>query len=90
IAATERFRALAADMGVPAAAVAIAWVMSRGDHVLPIPGTKNTGHLAELLRGTQITLSADDIARIETVLPVGWAHGDRYSDVQWEGPERYS
>ncbi|MEO0667647.1 MAG: aldo/keto reductase [Pseudomonadota bacterium] len=90
IAATDGFRALAADMGVPAAAVAIAWVMSRGDHVLPIPGTKNIDHLAELLSGTQITLSADDIARIETVLPVGWAHGDRYSDVQWEGPERYS
>ena len=90
IAATEGFRALAADMGVPAAAVAIAWVMSRGDHVLPIPGTKNTDHLTELLHGTQIKLSADDIARIETVLPVGWAHGDRYSDVQWEGPERYS
>ena len=90
IAATEGFRTLAADMDAPAAAVAIAWVMSRGDHVLPIPGTKNIDHLTELLRGTQITLSADDIARVETVLPVGWAHGDRYSDVQWEGPERYS
>jgi len=34
-------------------------------------------------------LSADDMARIETVLPIGWAHGDRYSDGQWVGPERY-
>lgn len=89
VATTDKFRALAADMGCPAAALAIAWVMAQGDHVLPIPGTKNVAHLAELIRGTEITLSADDITRIEAVLPVGWAQGDRYSDVQWRGPERY-
>lgn len=89
IAATDRFRALAAEMGVPAAGLAIAWLMAQGAHVLPIPGTKNTEHLKELLRGTELSLSADDLARIETVLPVGWAHGDRYNAAQWEGPERY-
>jgi len=89
ISATDKFRALASDMGCPAAALAIAWVMARGQHVLPIPGTKNVDHLAELIRGTEITLSADDLAAIEAVLPVGWAHGDRYSAVQWRGPERY-
>ncbi|WP_299684407.1 aldo/keto reductase [uncultured Tateyamaria sp.] len=90
IAATNAFRTLAAEMGVPAASLAIAWVISRGDHVLPIPGTKNVDHLAELIRGTEITLSDSDFAQIDAVLPVGWAHGDRYSAVQWEGPERYS
>lgn len=90
IAATDRFRALASEMGEPAAAVAMAWVISRGDHVLPIPGTKNTAHLAELIRGTELTLSREDLARIEAVLPVGWAHGDRYSAAQWAGPERFS
>ena len=89
IAATDKFRDLARDMGEPAAALAIAWLIAQGDHVLPIPGTQNLSHLAELLRGTEITLSAEDIARIEAVLPVGWAHGDRYNDAQWEGPERY-
>lgn len=89
IAATDKFRALAAEMGSPAAALAIAWVMAQGPHVLPIPGTKNVAHLAELIQGTELTLTDDDIARIEAVLPVGWAHGDRYSAVQWEGPERY-
>ncbi|SLN32189.1 General stress protein 69 [Roseivivax jejudonensis] len=89
IAITDRFRALAADMGEPAAAVAIAWVISRGDHVLPIPGTKNVDHLRELLRGTELQLSQDDVARIDAILPVGWAHGDRYSYAQWAGPERY-
>ena len=89
IAATDKFRALAAEMGCPAAGLAIAWVMAQGTHVLPIPGTKNVAHLAELIDGTKLTLTADDIARFEAVLPVGWAHGDRYSAVQWEGPERY-
>ena len=87
--ATDRFRALAAEMGEPAAALAIAWTIAQGDHVIPIPGTKNTAHLAELIRGTEIDLSEDDLLRIETVLPVGWAHGDRYNAAQWEGPERY-
>lgn len=89
IAATDRFRTLAAEMGEPAAALAIAWTIAQGDHVIPIPGTKNTDHLAELIRGTEITLTEDDLLRIETVLPVGWAHGDRYNAAQWEGPERY-
>lgn len=89
LALTEKFRALAADMGEPAAAVAVAWLIAMGDHVLPIPGTKNTQHLAELLRGTELDLAAEDLARIEEVLPVGWAHGDRYSATQWLGPERY-
>jgi aryl-alcohol dehydrogenase-like predicted oxidoreductase len=90
IAATNRFRALADDMGVPAAAVAMAWLISRGEHVLPIPGTRNTTHLAELVQGTEVRLSEEDLARIDTVLPVGWAHGDRYSAAQWTGPERFS
>ena len=89
IAATDALRTMASDMGEPTAALAIAWLIAQGEHVLPIPGTKDTDHLAELIRGTEITLTAEDMARIETILPVGWAHGDRYSVVQWAGPERY-
>ncbi|MEL7460900.1 MAG: aldo/keto reductase [Pseudomonadota bacterium] len=90
IAATDRFRALAADMGISAAGLAIAWTRAQGPHVLPIPGTSRPAHLAELLEGVERDLTAEDLARIEAVLPVGWAHGDRYNDVQWRGPERYS
>lgn len=90
IAATEPFRALAQEMGEPAAALAIAWVQHKGSHVVPIPGTRSVAHFKELVRGCHIDLSAEDMARIETVLPVGWAYGDRYSDAQWIGPERYS
>ncbi len=85
----EKFRALAADMGMPAASLAIAWVLHQGEQVMAIPGTRKIEHLKELVRGGEINLNAEDVARIETVLPIGWAHGDRYSVGQWAGPERY-
>lgn len=89
IKASDAFRTLAADMGIPAAGLAIAWLIAQGDHVVPIPGTKDTAHLAELIKGTNVDLSDTDLARIETALPVGWAHGDRYNVGQWVGPERF-
>ena len=87
---TDRFRALAAEMGAPAAALAIAWLLARDPCVVPIPGTHSVAHLRELAAGAALELTASDLARIEEVLPVGWAHGDRYTDAQWTGPERYS
>lgn len=86
---SDGFRALAAEMGEPAAAVAIAWLLAQGEHVLPIPGTRHVAHFREAIRGAQLTLDAEDLARIAAVLPIGWAHGDRYDAVQWIGPERY-
>lgn len=89
IALTAPFRALAADFGVPAAGLAIAWCLAKGNHVIPIPGTRSVAHFAQLVAGAHLELSDADVARIESVLPIGWAHGDRYSDDQWVGPERY-
>ena len=86
---TDGFRALARGMGRPAASLAIAWLLQRGPHVLPIPGTRSPRHLRELAEGASLELSAADLAAIEAVRPVGWAHGDRYSPQQWTGPERY-
>ena len=89
IAITDRFRALAADMGEPAAALAIAWLLARGDQVIPIPGTRSVAHFRELARGAELRLSDADLAAIDRVLPPGWAHGDRYNEAQSVGPERY-
>jgi aryl-alcohol dehydrogenase-like predicted oxidoreductase len=86
---TDAFRALAKDMGTCAAALANAWLLTRGPHVIPIPGTRSVAHLRECVEGATLNLSDEDIQRIEKVLPVGWAHGDRYSAAQWNGPERY-
>lgn len=89
LALTAPFRALSADMGTSAATLAIAWLLHQGGHVIPIPGTRHVAHLDELAAAGDMTLTAEDLTRIEAILPVGWAHGDRYSAAQWEGPERY-
>lgn len=89
LAINAKWRALAADMGVPAASLAIAWLTHQGDHILPIPGTRNVEHLKELVQGAAMDLTDEDLARIDAVLPIGWAHGDRYSVGQWVGPEKY-
>jgi len=89
LAAVGAFQRLAAEFETPAAALAIAWLLRQGDHVIPIPGTRSVAHLKELAAGAALQLSESDMARIERVLPVGWAHGDRYSAELWDGPERY-
>ncbi|MFT7369911.1 MAG: aryl-alcohol dehydrogenase-like predicted oxidoreductase [Octadecabacter sp.] len=89
LAATSSFRELAADMGISAAGLAIAWILAQGDHVIPIPGTRSVAHFAEVLQATNCVLTSDDLQAIEATLPIGWAHGDRYSVSQWIGPEKY-
>ena len=89
LAATERFKHYAADLGVPAAGLAIAWLLAQGDHILPIPGTRSVAHLDELAAGAELKLTPSQIDAIEEVLPIGWCHGDRYAAGQWQGPERY-
>lgn len=89
LSATEPFKVLAGEMGVPTAGLAIAWLLAQGDHVIPIPGTRSVEHLNELVAGVDLTLSETDLKAIEQALPVGWCHGDRYTAAQWTGPERY-
>ena len=87
--AGEGFRRLAASMGMPASSLALAWLLHRGEHVIPIPGTRSVTHFRELMAAASIRLTAEDMAMIDAVMPPGWAHGDRYSDEQWLGVERY-
>ena len=89
LAATQAFKTLAAEMSIPTAGLAIAWLLAQGDHVLPIPGTRSVQHLDELVTGVELTLSDTDLQAIEQALPAGWCHGDRYTAAQWSGPERY-
>lgn len=72
---------IAKQKGVTPAQLALAWVMSRGDDVVPIPGTKHVRRLEENAVAASITLSADEIAQIEKVFPVGAAQGTRYPDM---------
>lgn len=83
------FHTFAAERGITPAALALAWVLQRGDHLIPIPGTRSAEHLSAWATAPEITLAPDDLARIEQLLPVGWAWGDRYDDAQSATAERY-
>jgi aryl-alcohol dehydrogenase-like predicted oxidoreductase len=89
IAIIDRFKTYATDRGFTVSALAMAWVLNRGDHLIPIPGTRTAEHLAEWSKADQITLSQSDMDEIETILPVGFAYGDRYSHAQSRTAERY-
>lgn len=85
----EAFNKYCADRGWPPAAAAIAWTLDQGAHLLPIPGTRSRAHLEQLAAGDSITFTDEDRSEINRLLPIGWAHGDRYSDDQIVGVERY-
>jgi aryl-alcohol dehydrogenase-like predicted oxidoreductase len=87
--ALARFEALARAKATTPAALAVAWVLAQGEHVIPIPGTRQAAHLEEDVAGAAVKLSADDLAAIERALPRGFAAGDRYTDAQYDGVERY-
>ncbi len=77
----QRARELATEKGVLPGQLALAWLFSRGDDVVPIPGTKRRRYLEENIAAEQIELTADDLARIEEAAPLGAAAGDRYPDM---------
>lgn len=69
---------IAAAHGVTKAQLALAWVLSRGDDVVPIPGTRRIDRLEENVGAVAITLSPDDVAAIEAAVPAAEIVGDRY------------
>ncbi len=80
LAALER---IADAKGVTAAQLAIAWVASRGDDIIPLIGTKRRDRLAEALHAiTDLTLSTDELAAIEAAVPADAVAGDRYDAAQ--------
>jgi aryl-alcohol dehydrogenase-like predicted oxidoreductase len=74
--------AIADDHRVTAAQLAIAWVASRGDDIIPLIGTKRRDRLAEALQALDLTLSTDDLAAIEAAVPAGAVAGGRYEAAQ--------
>jgi aryl-alcohol dehydrogenase-like predicted oxidoreductase len=72
---------LARAKGVTASQLALAWVLHRGDDIVPIPGTKHVKYLEENAGALTVTLSEDELRRIDEIAPVGVAAGDRYPDM---------
>jgi aryl-alcohol dehydrogenase-like predicted oxidoreductase len=77
----ERIEEIAREKHVTAGQLALAWVLSRGDDVVPIPGTKRRSYLEENVAAAAIDLSTDDLARIDEALPIGATAGDRYANM---------
>ena len=76
----EAVKAIAADKGVTAAQLALAWVLTQGDEFVPIPGTRRIRTLEDNVAAADLTLTTDDLARIEAVFPKGAASGHRYAE----------
>jgi aryl-alcohol dehydrogenase-like predicted oxidoreductase len=78
----EQLRTVAESHGVSVAQLAIAWVATRGDDIVPLVGTRRVSRVAEALAAADLTLSAEDLAAIEAAVPAGAAAGDRYPTAQ--------
>ncbi len=73
----DRLGDVARARGVTTAQLALAWVLARGEDIVPIPGTKRRTYLEENVAATEIELSPGDRARIEEAVPKGSAVGER-------------
>ena len=81
LALVERVRAIANEKGCTPGQLALAWVMRRGEDIVPIPGTKHVRYLEENVAALDVELTDDDLARLDEVAPPGAAAGDRYADM---------
>ncbi|MNL04637.1 putative oxidoreductase YdbC [compost metagenome] len=75
----DKVRELADARGCTPAQLALAWVLARGEHVVPIPGTRRIANLDDNLGALDVQLGAQDLADIEAVFPAGAAAGTRYA-----------
>ncbi|MFI6682167.1 aldo/keto reductase [Streptomyces sp. NPDC050485] len=78
----EALRKIAEQKGVSVAQIAIAWVLSRGEDIVPLVGARRRDRLTEALGALDVELGADDLAAIEAAFPPGAAAGDRYPQAQ--------
>ena len=70
---------LAREVGCTPAQLALAWLLTRGKHVLPIPGTTNEAHARDNLRAADVVLSHDHLARLDDLINQRTVHGARYN-----------
>ncbi len=74
------YRAIAAEVGCTPAQLALAWLLHKAPHILPIPGTANVEHLRENLGADGVVLSADVMQRLEALINPQTVSGNRYSE----------
>lgn len=77
--AVAAYDALAAEIGCTSAQLSLAWVLSRGGHVVPIPGTRSIVHLEENVGAGDVTITPEIAARIDAIFAPGAIRGPRYA-----------
>ena len=75
----DRVRAIAARKGARPGQLALAWVLAKGDDVVPIPGTKRRTYLEENAAAADLVLSPEDIAELDAAVPTDAVVGERYA-----------
>jgi aryl-alcohol dehydrogenase-like predicted oxidoreductase len=78
----DRVREVADAKGITPGQLALAWLLAQGGDIVPIPGTKRREYLEDNAGAADVTLTEDDLARIEEAMPRGSAAGERYSEEQ--------
>jgi aryl-alcohol dehydrogenase-like predicted oxidoreductase len=79
VAAIEQLKTLAASKGATVSQLALAWLLTRRDDIVPIPGTRSAKRVEENVGAADLTLTGDDLARINEILPTG-GFGARYDE----------
>lgn len=77
----EQVKTIAQEKAATPGQLALAWLLAQGEDIVPIPGTKRRTYLEENVAATEITLTQEDLKRIEAVAPKGAAAGARYPDM---------
>lgn len=78
VAATEELRSVARSLDVTVGQLALAWILSRGPHIVPIPGSRRPARVRENAEAARVHLDTDTLSRIEAILPEG-GYGARYT-----------
>ena len=73
-------REIASAHAATPAQIALAWLLQKGDDVVPIPGTKRRSYLEENVAATQLTLAADELSRLDRALAPEAIAGPRYNE----------
>jgi aryl-alcohol dehydrogenase-like predicted oxidoreductase len=77
-----RIAEMASSKGCTPSQLALAWVLAQGEDIVPIPGTKRLEYLEENLGALAVTLTRDDLVRLDEAMPRGAAKGSRYPEAQ--------
>ena len=76
-----QFEELAKEKSATPAQLALAWLMAKGEDIIPIPSSKSRRHLEENLKAIDTKLTEEDLVRLDTMFPPGVAAGDRARDM---------